>query len=280
MILDYIAIIIIVFALGVIVYIIAKKFPVIAAINISILQQNKEQRIKKGLIENRLRRKVMARFALRASGQKQLSIFKRFHTVVKNMEQQYRERIRIKKPVDTAESSKKKELLVTEAKIFADEEKYKEAENKYIEAISLDNKCIPAYEGLAAVYARMKEYTHAKEIYSHLIKMSETEGETGPQADSKVSVVSLSKQISGYHIALGEVYILDNMPNQAMQCFQEAIKLEPNNPRNLDLLIQTALMLEDVDAAEKYHTKLKEVNPENVKLAEIKSQISALKKKK
>jgi hypothetical protein len=57
MIIDIIAIIIIVICVATIFYVVAKKFSVLAAINIEALTKHKQDQIKKGLIEGRLVRK-------------------------------------------------------------------------------------------------------------------------------------------------------------------------------------------------------------------------------
>ena len=294
MIYDFIAIGIIVICIVIIVIIITKKFPVLASINISVLQKYKQDKIKKGLIEDRLKRKFKA-FSLRAlfkggSEKPKSPVFENFFKYLKTLEQRYRDKIRTHEPEEKETAEKKKMILLSEAKVLFEEEKFKEAEDKYIETISLDNKYIEAYEGLAETYFKIKDFEHAKEIYGYLIKMNaqdssekedqeggvSKEGMNGKEKDYPQST-SLSNQVARHQVDLGEVFMATEEHEKALGCFQEAVKLEPNNPRNIDALIEVAIKLEDEKLANEYYNKLKEVNPENEKLKDIAKTIRDLK---
>jgi tetratricopeptide (TPR) repeat protein len=296
MIYEFIAIGIIVICIVSIVIIITKKFPILAAINITALQKYKQDKIKKGLIEDRLKRKFKA-FSFRAlfksgSEKPRSPIFENFYKYLKILEQRYRDKIRTREPEERETAEKKKIILLSEAKKLFEEAKFKEAEDKYIETISLDSKYIEAYEGLAETYFKIKDFEHTKEIYGYLIKMnaqdsskkedqreiSLKEGINEKEKDYSQST-SLSNQVARHQVDLGEVFMATEEYEKALGCFQEAVKLEPNNPRNLDAIIGVAVKLEDKILAREYYNKLKEVNPENEKLKDISGVIKALTKK-
>ena len=62
----------------------------------------------------------------------------------------------------------------------------------------------------------------------------------------------------------------------AKQNIQEALDLEPNNPRYLDLILDLSIMKKDKESALYYLEKLAEVNPENNKLNELSERIEAI----
>lgn len=293
MILDFIAVGILVGAIIAILVIIWRKFPMLAAINIATLKKQRQNKVKRGLIEDRLKRKLAslrARTVLKnGNGErngngnaKKPSIIRGFYDSLRKMEQSYRNKIREQEPQDEGEKEKSVTILIKEAQSLAEQEKYKEAESKYIEAISVDSKSVEAYESLGELYTEMKDYDHAKEIYKYLLKLRSTDSFEEPRKDDgkiergDASSVSLGKEVAGYHVDLGEVYLESGEPQKALDCFQEAVKLEPNNPRNLDRLAETAIELKDKNLAQSTIDKLREVNPENEKLVEFAEALKKL----
>lgn len=292
---DFIAVGIIVVCFGAIVFIVWKKFPVIAAINVGVLEKHKQEKRKKDLIEGRLKRKLSAfrfstLFKKEKEGKDQPSPLQNFYKSIKNLEQRYRQKIQEIEPQGENEVEKKRVVLLQEAQQHLEREQLKEAESKYIEAISLDHKFREAYSGLAEVYLRMKDFIHAKEVYQYLLRMKDTDdavyGGLGKiatqQGDLKeaeqdyLKSISLNSEVASYHVALGEVYRAMGNQRRALGCFREAIKLEPNNPRHLDLVIEAALQVADKQVASEYYAKLKEVNPDNEKLPELEERIKEL----
>jgi tetratricopeptide (TPR) repeat protein len=295
MIFDYILIGVMVASLIIILIMVIRKFPMMAAINTAALPKHQHDKVKKCLIEDRLKRKFFAlnlsKILRRSEGEKStISFIDRFRRAVHTLEQKYRQRIETLQPSDENEAERKKSILLQEAKALAEQEKLKEAEAKYIEVISLDTKYVSAYEGLAEVYMQMKDYVHAKEtyqiilklntaddsVYDHLGRIALQEGKLEEAEQDYLRSLSLNNQVAGYHIDLGEVYTAMGDLKKALNSFEEAIKLEPHNPRHLDSAIETALKLKDKATADKYLQKLKEVNPENEKLKEFVAAIDNL----
>ncbi len=298
MILDFIAVGVVVVCIGIIISIITKKFPSLAAINTDTIKKHQHDKVKKGLVESRLKRKLL-RFTPTAlsntkkengSAPKGPSAFRRFYEKLKGLEENYRAKIQETEPKDEKVTEKNKTLLHKEARELAEEGNFKEAEGKYIEAISLDKKYTDAYEGLAEAYVEMKDFEHAEEIYQYLLKLhtstDEDDGNSGNQdtrqdgspengRDTSTSV-SLNKDVAEYHVELGSVYIEMEQTEKALDCFLEAVKLEPNNPRNLDHLISAAIKIGRRELARKYVDKLAEANPENEKLKEFNKAIEEL----
>lgn len=302
MIIEYIAIGIIIICIGIIVYIVFKKFPVLSSININTIQKFQQDKIKKELLEERLVRKFKSINVRKivgaddnkndAKSENNGTWFGRTCEKLRIMEKKYRDRIKVQLPENKDEQEKNKLILLNEAKKLVENEEFKLAEEKLIELISLDNKYNAAYECLADVYCEMKDYEHAKEIYFYLLRIN-SQDVVSPDNSERATIknslsaettddlnksISLSNKVASYQVDLGSVYMDTTEYKKAMQCFQEAVKLEPNNPKNLNVLIEVAVKLHDIKIAEEIFEKLKSVNPENEKLDEIRQEIEQLKK--
>ena len=56
---------------------------------------------------------------------------------------------------------------------FIDKENFADAEKKYVEALTLDDKSYQAYQGLGQLYLLQKDYEHAKETFEFLLKLNQ-----------------------------------------------------------------------------------------------------------
>ncbi|MFA5051819.1 MAG: tetratricopeptide repeat protein [Patescibacteria group bacterium] len=294
MILDFTAIGVIIACLAIVVLIISKKFPIIAAIDTENLAKHKQDKVKSDLMEERLKRKLdilnVRKYFPKKNGEPTRSpLVLRMQTFLKNLEKRYQKKID-EVDEDMVTADKNKLLILNEAKTLVEQDKEGEAEQKYIEAISLDTHFEEAYHGLADLYLKKKDYDHAKEIFSYLIKLNahddasyehlgliaKSQGNLAEAEKDYLQSISLNNQVAGYHADLGEVYRLKGEHDKSLRHFLEALKLEPNNPRYLDEVISVAIVLNNGEVARRYYEKLKEVNPENKKLNEYKKALGKL----
>ncbi len=295
MIIDYIAIAVLVLCLITVIAILIRKFPIIAAINVDKLIRHKNERVKQVLIEERLKRKLSLVsfkkiFSKDTQAESKGGILDRLRKFVENLERQYQQKVKEQEPESQADVKKKKQIILGEAEKFLAEEKYKEAEGKYIEAISLDPKFIEAYKGLARVYTASKDFIHAKETYQFILKLNSSDdqsykhlGQMASQAGDYqeaerdyLKSISLNNQVAVYHMDLGEVYVAMGEMTKAINSFKEAVKLEPNNPKYLDSVISASIKARDKKTAEEYLDKLVKVNPANEKIKDIRKEIDSL----
>jgi len=296
MILDFIAIGILIICISAIVWIVSNKFPVLASINTTTLQKHKQEKVKKELLEDRLLRKFKAvnfkHYFSRQPNENSKSIWQSLIQVVSKLEKKYE----VQKNDNSAdvgnidEQVKKKNFLLHEGETLFNDGKYKEAEAIFIEAISLDPKFIPAYQLLSELYQAQRDYNHAKEILHYLLKINSTDHTTYQHLGRLATVtgqlkeaeadylksISLNNKVASYYFDLGEIYIKLNNVDKAYDSYREAVRLEPNNPKILDALITTAILLKNKKDAQEFFDKLNEVNPENDKLEEFKKGIKAL----
>ncbi len=296
MIADYIAIGLIVVCLTVITIIVSKKFPVLASINTRALPKHRQETVRKELMENRLRRKFIslkdtALTQAKPLQEKMRTALKGFYGKLVQLEHEYKLKARQLGLNESDAIKVKVQRLLSDAKTLIEQEDLRAAEQKCIEAISLDPKEEKVYKLLGDVYLHMKDYQHAKEVLHHVLKLHEKdadahsglgliaaqEGNLEEAQREYLESVTLNNQIASHHVNLGETYLALGDMKKAIQSFQEAVRLEPNNPRNLDVLLTVALKSKNVTLAKETLERLRAVNPENEKLAGFQEQIRTMK---
>ena len=88
--------------------------------------------------------------------------------------------------------------------------------------------------------------------------------------------LDINKEDTETYLKLAEVYLNLENPQAAFKVVEQALTLEPNNPRVLDFFIEISIIVQDKAAALKAYMQLKEANPENQKLSELKKKIDKL----
>jgi len=272
---DLIPAVIIVSGLIAVVAIAVRKFPALAAIDVGSIPREKQMEVKKMLIENRLLGK------LRVSGKKMedalrpaeiflKKFFSRVRDRVKAVEDKYRDRhIELIKGKPEVAEQKIKSLFLR-AEELSKAEKLPEAEKKFIEIVKLDPQNIAACRNLGYIYLRQKDFSHAREIFEYNLRLSLKQAE-GEKADE-----GSRKQVMFSHLDLGLMRRSAEDFSGALENFLQAVEMEPKNPKNLDLLIETSIMVKDKNLAESALKQLKEVNPDNQKIEKFEEQIKAL----
>ncbi len=256
---DLIPLAIIVLSLAGIIFVIVRKFPVLAAINVQSIKSEQEAVKKEKIIASRLERKIVnfGKFLykyLSPVGRAIKGFFAGIYAKVGEMEKKYSKKK--EKPVAPLDVPQQLKTLFFEAEECLRGGKLEEAEGKCIRIIALDHKNIDAYKKLGQVYLEQKNYDNAYETFSHILKLNPDDVET------LQDLGALQKQ-------RGE-------NEAALQSFRRAVELEPGSPKNLDFLIEISIIVKNKVLAEQTLAKLKEVNPENQKLAEFEERIKAI----
>ena len=259
-------------SLAVIVYIFIKKFPILANIDVSQIEAERQAELKKKILSDKFKRslnrgfKQFLKFATPV-GKFLASIFKWLYNKLINLKENYSsEQESINEDTD-----KKIEVLFAEAQDLVHKEEFAKAESKYIEIIGLDSKNYKAFELLAENYLERENYEEAEQTLEHAIKLKEQLKKTGQE----ISDIEMAKTF----FTLGLVYLKLNNQVLASAKFNRALELEPNNPRYLDKMVEVCIIMKDVPAGRKYCQRLEEANPSNKKLKEIKEKIRELEAK-
>lgn len=255
---DIIPLILILLSIGVIVFITVRKFPVLSNVDVENIPEEKEKRFKEKIISNRLKRSVTmwsSKFVrlLRPLWQAMSDFLKWAFRKLYELKESYKSEPILKEADFKAGIGR----LLNEADGLVEKDNLGLAEKKLIEVINLDNKNIEAFKKLGALYFKQRNFNEAKETFSHVLKLTEDD-------DSEIYF-----DLSLIYKELGDI-------EQAIANINNALRAEPNNPRYLDTLLDISIINKDKVLALKAYKKLKEVNPENQKLSELKKQIDEL----
>lgn len=260
---NIIPIIIIIASLAAIVAILVRKVPNVSVLDVDQLPEEKQLQVKKTLIRNKLERvlekagskitekmrKWWGNFLSKRLGavrNKMLAFEAKYHQTHKKM---------------FSSSSDDIAALLEEARALKDREDLTGAEKKYIEVIEISPQDLASYRGLADVYLMQGNCDEARETLEHVLKLVSRDKQ---------------KRLSSDYINLGlACRELKNYP-KACTSFKQALSLEPRNPRILDLLCETSIMIKDKKIAKEAWKRLRKVNPDNQKLGELREKIEGL----
>lgn len=241
----------------------ARKFPKLAALDLEAMSVHRQLARKSTLVQERLRRKLdVAKQSLRAFFTPILGVLRQlFRGVLEYVQAlEIRYRAAAKATTKNGEQAAPQQdsivKLLQEAQALSEEEKYPEAEKKYIAAIAIDTRSVDAYRGLATLYVAMNDLPHAIATLQFLEQLD-------PKDEST-------------YLELGELYKKAGKYEEALDAFEQALALNPNNPKNLDPFIEVAILNGLKYKAQSTLNKLKEVNPENQKLQKYQEEIDQL----
>lgn len=274
---NLIPLVITVVALGAIIFIVVRKFSVLAALDINTIQAEKEARVKEEIIANRLRRQMVKWSARlkRTSTPVYAGIKESFVWIYQKLQE-----AKSLPAQDSAAAAEPPEdrlsRLFLEAEEAAKREEWAAAEEKYIAIISQDTKNIKAFRGLGRVYLGRKQNDEARQTLEHIIRLlDEAAGlEGGPIGTENEFLCDDYK--AGVYCDLAELFIENGKFADAQGAAEAAVRLCPASPRYLDTLLEISIMNKDKIAALDAWQSLNKANPENSKLAEYKEKIAEL----
>jgi tetratricopeptide (TPR) repeat protein len=294
---NIIPLILILVCLAIILIIVLKKLPFLATFDVDKMPKEKSLETKEKIIDERVKRKfkffyekISPLFKIISNlGQRKI---KQAQDKLKNLEEKYKNK-KPKEALITKEEFEgfEKELsqLLIEAKELVDREEYAEAEKKYIEIIGLDAKNIEAYRGLGNLYFLQKNYEDAKQTFSHILKLNKMDDKAyaklGKIAEQEGNFDKAKKDLLRsidieaapiHYFELAEVCFKMEKYKEALSNLNKALKIEPNNPKYLDLLVTVSIIIKDKNKSTEALNRLKEVNPENKKIEEFEEQINEL----
>jgi len=267
--LTIVSFILIIICLALILSIVLKKFPALAILNVADMPAEKEAKFKEQLLRQKVERDLsrvggtLGRVWLFLAN-RWARFLERTHSELKKTKQSYRlglvlpyaeKQKRIKELKLNVEETLKKEDLAT-------------TEEKLIEIISLDQKNLNAFFRLAGLYADERKWPEARQTYKYALKLARQ------HRDDETVMNELSLPEIYFSLARMEKDC-DNL-DAALENTREALDLEPNNPRFLDLILDLSIMKKDKALAQETWQKLAAVNPENNKLAAWQEQIEGI----
>ncbi len=294
-----ISLIIIIIALIIAAYIVVQKFPHIAALDVEEIPEKKQKEKKKEILDRRAKEKVSA-IAKNIKGKaKDLPVQEWISKLKKQtkkgasfVEEKYTklsaERTKKKaKQMDDGELSETIGSRLRKAEQFAAEDRYEEAEQAFIDVISMDNKHAGAYRGLGKVFAKAGEHAQAEQTFTFLLKLTPQDdtiyvklGQNAQAAGDKEKAITYYEKgikanpgLAIRHFEMGSLYRANGQWAEAFESFSQAVALESENPRYLDALLDSAIEYRKIKEAKEVLRKLKKVNPENKKIEVFEKRI-------
>lgn len=264
MVFEIILIVVLVASIGALVWLGLRKLPEIRVVDPGSSPEAKSKEVKYGILKKRLERmgsehaESMKRNVLGPLGQKLQDTVRRAAGKLTAIERRYVQRQ--KGGIEKAHNPEVLRQLVGEAEVLMEEGRFDAAEKKLIEVVSHDPKNVAAYEHLGRLYFMNKDYAGARETFTFLMR--------------------LSPKDASVFAAQGEVAEAEGKTEEALKYYKAALDISPHNPKYLDFYIDAAIMSEDVHEATLALERLREVNPENQKIADFEERIAELRKKK
>jgi len=271
---DIIPLILILAGLTAIIIIAVRKFSVLASLDVEAIKQEREAKFKQQIISNRIKRSY---------SQYQDQVLVLFKPFVANISKFFvdlhdrliEHKINYKKDkkvnLESEETIIGRLFLDIEEALKNDEEEV--AEKKYIEIIGIDSQNLKAFQGLGDLYFEKKQYNEAKQTYKHVIKLLESD--TDDYALDSVDSAK-NRQLSDIYFDLSLIEKISENTDSALGYIDKALNIEPNNPRYLDTKFELCIINKNKTLARATFEKLKEVDPENGKLAELEQEIVEL----
>ncbi len=294
--LDIIAIVVLVLSLIGIGFIVFRKFPLLASIDVKATTSPTSER-KVTILEQRLKRKFQTAFTKVGSvsqpvWQRTGGLMKKAQHKLVDLEHEYKAR---SLPVWLNRRQRQKVAnevgeLLDQARLLIEDEEYRAAEEKALQAVRLDPRSVPAFELLGEIYMETKEFTHAKEVYSYLLKLSgdsdamyekmaEADMADGNLAAAEIDLkqaIALNSSSMLYHLELAQIERQLGHWEDAFSAIQAAAQLEPNHPKVLDELIEVSLGAGKREYAKDAIAKIKSTNPDNKKIPEWEERLATL----
>lgn len=257
----FISLILISLSLIIALAIIIKKFPALAILDVENMPKEKEAKFKDLIIKNKIERDMaklsgyISRFFLVASKSFSRSLEKASDRLKK---------IKLGHKIEAHSPYYKKEKIIKNLILDSERaiklEDYSKAEKKLVEVISYDQKNIIAFFKLGEVYQELRKYPESRQTYEYVLKLNKY----NKKNNGKIPVVKAQE----VYFALASLEEKVGNNDAAYQNILDALEIEPNNPRFLDLILNLSIIKKDKALASEYLKRLALVNPENKKLKE------------
>ncbi|MDD5567248.1 MAG: tetratricopeptide repeat protein [Patescibacteria group bacterium] len=275
---DVIILIIFVLSAAGIIYIIYRRLPRLAQTENRSIKQDRETGTKQDIITRRLERKFSSFGSIISKYLRPLLLaiksgVKKLYQKIAHLEWQYRNLSKQKSVDDPMAVRETAQQITEEIDDHVENKNYDQAEKKLIELISLDPNNIELYRHLGELYMEMGDFVHARETLEFVISLAVKKRE-----DNEIIDASTNVELAADHIDLGLALRELKLYNEALENIEHACKLEANNPRNLDILLETSIMAGDKVLAWEAFDRLKETNPENKKLDEFEKKLKEMDK--
>lgn len=279
------------------VVVLVRRFPQLSLLDVDTIPEVKADKKKADFLKKRV--EVKGQEAQKKRREQWKPIVRQLTTVqgafrryVGGVEQRLAHHRTKRVETDEKKGQKREELrsIVHEADLARAADDFESAEKKCLAAIRIDPKNPEPYRALAEVYMAQGNTVEAKETYVflhqidpnddviavRLAELSETEGDIRAAIGYYEQAVLLNDHLPQRFAKLAQLLQqLEQYPT-ALEAISQAVDIEPQNPKYLDMLVEISIMVGDKALADKSYQELRMVNPENQKLAGFKERIQKI----
>ena len=256
--------ILIMVCLMIVIFIIFKKFPALAVLDVENIPEEKEQQIKERIIKSRIKRKFTSLDRLFGSLSSFFaSVYNKVWSKLEDFKKR-QEKIIDKESMSENSEGEQIKILFSQTESLVKDYKLNEAEQKLIEIISIDDKNLNAFSELGELYHEEGKLQEAKQTLLYALKLAEIENIKVEQSKINYNLALIAKDFNDVDGAI--LYLL------------KALDIDSNNPRYLDLMLDLCIIKKDHSLAEEYLDRIKEVNPENQNIIKWEEEIGNLPK--
>jgi tetratricopeptide (TPR) repeat protein len=225
----------------------------------------------------------------RQFGRKATQSYRRLYRKLKRFEHAYK---RTSKPLAAMGPSTKERVknLLGEARAFSRDLKWADAERRYLEILSLDERNVDAFRGLGQIYLKQKLYPQAKETFEFLQKIGKADdavfaglaeialadGNLALAERMRMKAVDESPKQSHRYAELAEFYVDQDDAEKAWPHAKRASDLEPGSAKYLELSLETAILLGDKKEAKERFQKLRLLIEDQARFQSWKEKIDAI----
>lgn len=265
--LDTILIIIFFISLTGVFYIVLNKFPQLASIRLEIIPSEQQLITRNRIVANRLKGKFVNKKSavlksIRPFWLNFTSWFWKIYSKILEKERHLQQLAMSPEQREVANTKVAK--FLEQAKEASQESKFIRAERLYINVISLDPKNLDAYDGLAKMYWQQKDYQKTNETLKYLLNLAKQKRQEEIKKEKDVS--QIDSKLTQYYLELGELHQYQGKNDDAWQNFLEAAKIEENNLKTLDQLLEVSIITKKIDFAKEILERVKDINPDNQKI--------------
>lgn len=181
-------------------------------------------------------------------------------------------------------------LLLDEARSLARDLKWADAERRFLEVLTLDDRNLDAYKGLATIYLKQKLYPQATETYEFLLKIkkadascfegmgqiAEAQGDRIKAESMYVKALELQPRLAHRYATLADFYLEQDDAGKAWPLAKRASDLEPKSAKYLEFSIEASIRLGHREEARRRYDKLRLLSEDRSKLQSLKERIEEL----
>lgn len=270
--------ILIILSIGVIAYLVIKKFSYLASVDTENLPEEKQAELKIKILEERFLRQA------KNFWQKTSTAFKPLAQTAKEKTSRFHEKIsrwtvnlkNKQKEILKNDPEKSKMLLkdLLSAGVNAFElEQFEEAEKLFIEALTLAPRAKEIYYHLGELYRAQKNYPHALATFKHILNLELKNLEILEKSAHSAAIAPARRQIAAVYLEIAEIYYNQSETEKSHETMKIGLAYDENNPKYLDFFCELCIILKDKEEASSSLEKLRTINPENAKLDKLSQEI-------